>query len=202
MAAIDDVTAATEASGGQEAVGDLTSDELLAGGMSRIEAWIQTPNSKTKRKTRNSRYREQQAASGLTQVSVRIPADLAPALKELASKACETGQLLTSDDVTVQAEKQSPSQTPEIVRQFEEMKSLLVTVSDDLSSALADAQQSNETLRSMLDEARNTEGELRKRLIDLEARDRKQRELVNLGQQISALTGVRGFLIGLLLRVS
>jgi hypothetical protein len=174
----------------------------MAGGMHRIEAWIAAPSSKAKRKARNEKYRRQQAASGLMQLSVLVPIERAPEFKELASRACETGERLTSDGVTPQAEKQSPSQAPEIDRQFEQVKGLLVTVSDELSSGLRDALQSNETLRALLDEARETESQLRRRVADLETQDRRQRDLVTLGLQVSTLSGVRGFLLGVLLRTS
>jgi hypothetical protein len=196
------VNADCEASGGQDAEAGLTAEALLAGGMSRVEAWIAAPSGKAKRKARNKRYREQQAASGLMQLSVLLPIMRVPEFKELASRACETGERLTSDGVTPQAEKQSPSQAPEIDRQFEQVKDLLVTISDELSAGLRDALQSNETLRAMMDEARETENTLRKRIADLEAQERKQRDIVTLGRQVSALNGVRGFLLGVLLRTS
>jgi hypothetical protein len=178
----------------------LTAEQLVAGGMHRVEAWISTPSNKARRKARNEKYREQQAASGLTQVSVRVPTELAPALKELASKACETGELLTTDGPRVQLDNQMPSSPPDFIPQLGEMKSLLVTVSDDLSAGLLEAQQSNETLRAMLEEGRAREDKLRKRLSDLEAQDRQLQDDAALGRHVANLDGVRGFLISLLLR--
>lgn len=52
---------------------------------------MRSPAGNQKRKQRNERFRENQAANGLKQISITVPASLTDRFKALAKWACDTG---------------------------------------------------------------------------------------------------------------
>lgn len=55
------------------------------------KVWVRSPAGNQKRKQRNERFRENQAANGLKQISITVPASLTDRFKALAKWACDTG---------------------------------------------------------------------------------------------------------------
>jgi hypothetical protein len=77
--------------------GGLSDEQLREAGLVPIQAWMKTDESRQSRKARNSRYREKQAASGVVQVSLRVPSDLVAQFKVLATESLETHQVMTAE---------------------------------------------------------------------------------------------------------
>ncbi len=65
----------------------------MAGGLVATTAWVRQEAPQVKRRARNARHRDKQAALGIVQVSLQVPAGMADTFRELARSARESGTL-------------------------------------------------------------------------------------------------------------
>lgn len=91
----------------------LTDQELEAGGLKPVKAWVRTKQASNA--VRSKRYKERRAAEGVRQINVQAPQEAHGALKEIAArtKAGESLQAVLADLAGApSAQSGSPSLPP------------------------------------------------------------------------------------------